>query len=117
MMLDKGRSGGKRILSRLSAELMTTDQITPEQKAASDFSPGFWDSRGWGFGVSVITRCDDLSAVPGRYGWDGGYSTSWYADPKEELVGILLTQRLWTSPVPPPVHVDFWASVYQAIDD
>lgn len=117
MMLDNGRSGGKRILSRLSIELMTSDQLTPAQKAASDFYPGFWERRGWGFGMSVITRRGDLSEVPGRYGWDGGYGTSWYADPKEDLVGILLTQRVWTSPVPPPVHVDFWTSAYQAIND
>jgi len=29
---------------------------------------GFFDSHGWGFGVSVVTRRDDLAAVPGRYG-------------------------------------------------
>ena len=27
--------------------------------------------------------------MPGRYGWDGGYGTSWASDPKEELVAIL----------------------------
>jgi CubicO group peptidase (beta-lactamase class C family) len=83
MMLDKGKYGSERILSRPSVELMTTDQITPEQKAASDFFPGFWDSRGWGFGLSVVTRRDDLAGNPGRYGWDGGYGTSAYMDPKE----------------------------------
>jgi len=51
---------------------MTTDQLTPEQKALSGFVPGFWDSRGWGFGLSVITRRDGVAAVPGRFGWDGG---------------------------------------------
>jgi CubicO group peptidase (beta-lactamase class C family) len=117
MMLNKGRHGNERILSRLSVELMTTDHITPEQKVASHFFPGFWDNRGWGFGVSVITRCDDVAAVPGRYGWDGGLGTSWYSDPREDLVGILLTQRAWTSPRPPDVWLDFWTSVYQAIDD
>jgi hypothetical protein len=33
------------------------------------------------------------------------------------LIGILMTQRLWTSPSPPPVQLDFWTSAYQAIDD
>ena len=66
---------------------MTTDQITPEQKAASHFFPDFWDNRGWGFGMSVVTRRDDLAMVPGRFGWDGGYGTSWYVDPTEELIG------------------------------
>jgi CubicO group peptidase (beta-lactamase class C family) len=121
MMLNMGTCGGKhgreRILSRLSVELMTTDHITPEQKAASNFFPGFWDNRGWGFGMSVITRRDDVAAVPGRYGWDGGYGTSWYSDPKEDMVAILMTQRLWDSPSAPAVHLDFWTSVYQAIDD
>ena len=35
MMLNKGKHGRERILSRPSVELMTTDQITPEQKAVS----------------------------------------------------------------------------------
>ena len=61
---------------------MTTDQITPEQKAASPFFPGFWDNRGWGFGLSVITRRDDVAGVPGRFGWDGGYGTSGLCGPQ-----------------------------------
>jgi CubicO group peptidase (beta-lactamase class C family) len=83
MMLSQGKLGNDRILSRLSVELMTTDQLTPEQKAVSGLVPGFFDSYGWGFGVSVITRRDDIAAVPGRYGWDGGLGTSWYSDPRE----------------------------------
>jgi CubicO group peptidase (beta-lactamase class C family) len=117
MMLNKGKLGNERILSRPSVELMTTDHITPEQKAASPFFPGFWDNRGWGFGLSIITRRDDLAGVPGRYGWDGGYGTSGYMDPKEDMVAILMTQRLWDSPVAPPVYLDFWTQAYQAIDD
>ena len=117
MLLNKGRHGNERILSRLSVELMTTDQITPEQKAASPFFPaGFWDNRGWGFGLSIITRRDDLSAVPGRFGWDGGYGTSGYSDPAEDMVAILMTQRVWDSGVP-KVLTDFWTQAYQAIDD
>jgi hypothetical protein len=33
------------------------------------------------------------------------------------MVGILMTQRPWTSPSPPEVYLDFWTSAYQAIDD
>ena len=117
MMLSKGRLGHERILSRLSVELMTSDHISPEQKAVSGFFPGFWDNRGWGFGLSVITRRDDLAAVPGRFGWDGGYGTSWYCDPTEDMVAILMTQRMWDSPGGPDVYRDFWTSAYQAIDD
>jgi CubicO group peptidase (beta-lactamase class C family) len=115
MMLSQGKHGGARILSRLSVELMTTDQLTPEQKAVSGLFPGFFDSLGWGFGVSVITRRDDIAAVPGRYGWDGGLGTSWYSDPREDMVIILMTQSAWASPSPPNVY--FWTLAYQAIDD
>ena len=119
MMLANGKYGSARLLSRPSIAVMTTDQITPEQKAASaaEFFPGFWDTYGWGFGVAIDSRRDDL-ATPGRYGWDGGYGTSWSVDPQEELIGILLTQRVWDEPVVPPMALrDFWTSVYQAIDD
>jgi CubicO group peptidase (beta-lactamase class C family) len=117
MMLSEGQHGNQRILSRRSVELMTTDHITPEQKAVSGFFPGFWDDHGWGFGVSIVTRRNDLAATPGRYGWDGGYGTSWYVDPGEELVGILMTQRVWDTPNPPVVLLDFWTSAYGAIND
>lgn len=117
MMLNQGKHESSRILSRLSVETMTTDQLTPEQKAVSGLVPGYFDSHGWGFGVSVVTRRDDVAAVPGRYGWDGGLGTSWYSDPREDMVTILMTQRAWTSPGPPDVCLDFWTSAYQAIDD
>jgi CubicO group peptidase (beta-lactamase class C family) len=116
MMLNKGKYGNERILSRLSVETMTTDQLTPEQKAVSGLVPGDFDSIGWGFGMSVVTRRDDVSSVPGRFGWDGGLGTSWNSDPREEMVTILLTQLAWTSPSPPNVRIDFLTSAYQAID-
>jgi CubicO group peptidase (beta-lactamase class C family) len=115
MMLSLGRHGNERLLSRLSVELMTTDQLTPEQKAGPGLISGFLDGHGWGFGVSVVTRRDDIASVPGRYGWDGGLGTSWYSDPREEMVIILMTQCAWASPSPPNVY--FWTLAYQAIDD
>ncbi len=117
MMLEQGRHGSERILSRPSVETMTTDQLTRDQKAVSGLVPGYFDSHGWGFGVSVVTRREDLADSVGRFGWDGGLGTSWSSDPQEDLVGILLTQRAWTSPNPPDVCRDFWTLAYQAIDD
>jgi CubicO group peptidase (beta-lactamase class C family) len=117
MMLNKGVHKGGRILSRPSVELMTADHLTPEQKAQSDAVAILGENRGWGFGVSVVTQRDGLADTPGRFGWDGGYGTSAYTDPKEGLIGVLMTQRVWDSPVPPPVQRDFWTIVYQAIDD
>jgi len=117
MMLNKGKHGSERVLSRPSVETMTTDHLTPEQKAVSGLVPGYFDSRGWGFGVSMITRRDDVAGPVGRFGWDGGLGTSWYSDPREDMVNILMTQRAWTSPSPPGVCLDFWTSAYQTIDD
>jgi CubicO group peptidase (beta-lactamase class C family) len=114
MMLDKGRCGRERILSRPSVELMTTDQLTPQQKVGAGMF--FGDHSGWGFGVAVTIRRSNLWGV-GRFGWDGGLGTSGYSDPTEDLVGILLTQRMMDSPEPPRAFVDFWTSAYQAIDD
>jgi CubicO group peptidase (beta-lactamase class C family) len=117
MLLNRGNHGSERLLSRLSVQAMTTDQLTPEQKAVSGLLPGDFDGVGWGFGVSIVTRRDDVAAVPGRFGWNGGLGTSWYSDPQEDMVTILMTQRAWASPSPPEVCLDFWASAYQAIND
>jgi CubicO group peptidase (beta-lactamase class C family) len=117
MLLDGGTHAGERILSRPSVETMTTDQLTPEQKAVSGLVPEYFESHGWGFGMSVVTRRTAIAETPGRYGWDGGLGTSWHSDPREGMVTILMTQRAWSSPSPPEVCRDFWTSAYQAIDD
>jgi CubicO group peptidase (beta-lactamase class C family) len=116
MLMDGGRHGSRRILSRPSVELMTTDQLTPEQKAKSGFGPGFFDSSGWGFGVGIITRRTDLASV-GSYGWNGGLGSLWGSDPREQMITILLTNRGLESPTPPGVFVDFQTSAYAAIGD
>lgn len=116
MLLNKGSYGGERILARASVELMTTDQLTPAQKAVSGLRPGDFDANGYGFGVGVVTRRTELASV-GAYGWDGGLGTSWRNDPAEGLVGILLTQRAWTSPTPPDICRDFWTLAYAALED
>jgi CubicO group peptidase (beta-lactamase class C family) len=117
MMMGGGKLAGARVLSRPSIETMTRDHLTPAQKEVSGLVPGYFDAHGWGFGLAVTTRRDDVGGSVGSYGWDGGLGTSWYSDPEEELIGVLMTQRMWTSPSPPPVCRDFWTAVYAAIDD
>ncbi|QNA77747.1 beta-lactamase family protein [Streptomyces sp. So13.3] len=115
MMLDRGRHGGGRVLSRPSVELMTSNHLAPEQRPGTRSFLG--PDEGWGFGVSVSVRRFDLATTPGRFGWNGGTGTSAYTDPGEDLVGILLTQRHMDSTTPPAVFQDFWTSAYRAIDD
>jgi len=117
MMLNVGRLERTRILSRASIETMTTDQLTPAQKAVSGLINDYFDRHGWGFGVAMVTRRTDVAGSIGSFGWDGGLGTSWRSDPREEMVGILLTQASWTSPNPPNVALDFWTSAYGAIED
>ncbi|HEY5987439.1 MAG TPA: serine hydrolase domain-containing protein [Streptosporangiaceae bacterium] len=108
---------GQRILSRTSVQAMTTDQLTPAQKAVSALTPGFFDDNGWGFGVSVVTRRTGIAQSPGSYGWNGGLGTVWWNDPAEDLITILMTQQAWSAASPPPICQDFWTLAYQAIDD
>ncbi|MGW4956340.1 serine hydrolase domain-containing protein [Nonomuraea sp. NPDC004186] len=115
MLLDKGAFGGARVLSRASVELMTTDHLTPGQKVEKDaFGDHFGRHGGYGFGLAVRTHRRDL-ASPGQFGWDGGLGTTGYADPAEDLVGILLTQSAMDSVHTPRLHKDFWTTAYQAI--
>ena len=93
---------------------MITDQLTADQRTGSEQYLG---NRGWGFGMSVVTRRDGVTETPGQFGWDGGLGTGWTSDPAEEMVVMLLTQTARTSPHPPSVLLDLRTSAYQAIDD
>jgi CubicO group peptidase (beta-lactamase class C family) len=109
--------GGAPIVSRPSVATMTSDHLTPQQKAIGGFLPDDFDARGWGFGVGVVTRRDDPAAPVGQYGWDGGLGTIWRNDPSEAMVTILLTNAAWTSPRPPDIASDFLTAAYASIDD
>jgi CubicO group peptidase (beta-lactamase class C family) len=117
MLLQRGRHADVRILAPASIALMTTDHLTPEQKAASAFFPGFWDTKGWGFGGAVVTRRDPSGAKPGSYGWSGSFGTNFIVDPAADMVAILLVQRLMRGPDDGALNEEFLTLVYQAIDD
>ncbi|MEV5595639.1 serine hydrolase domain-containing protein [Streptomyces sp. NPDC052496] len=123
MLLNHGTHGTERILSRPAVQLMTTNCLTPEQQAAREalanntqMSYGLGRHGGWGYGMAVRTYRGDYASV-GQFGWDGGTGTSTYADPAEQLTGILLTQvGMSTGDSARLIH-DFWTTLYQAIDD
>jgi CubicO group peptidase (beta-lactamase class C family) len=115
MLLNGGSFGTERILSQTSVDLMTTNHIQADEKRESTLFLG--NSRGWGFGMSVFTGFGDPEAKPGRFGWDGGYGTSWYSDPQTQLTGILLTQRVMDSPEPPRTFRDFWTALNEVTVD
>ncbi len=116
-LLAGGTYRGERVLSRPSTTLMTTDHLTPAQKAVSGFTPGYSDNQGWGFGMSVITRRTHLGPSVGSYGWSGFYGTGWYNDPAEDMTTIVIMQRAHMGDQKRPMWNDFWTAAYQAIDD
>jgi len=124
MLLNHGVHDGERILSRPAVELMTTNRLTPEQNAARTamardnvhVSFGQGQHGGWGFGMAVRTYRGDYAPI-GQFGWDGGSGASTYADPHNDLVGILLTQVGTSAPNSAHAFHDFWTTLYQAIDN
>jgi CubicO group peptidase (beta-lactamase class C family) len=89
LLLNEGGHKNRRLVSRESVRLMTTNHLTPEQMAGGGPVLG---GLGWGFGMAVATVPDGISQFPGRYGWNGGYGTYWFNDPGQRLVAIAMTQ-------------------------
>ncbi len=91
MMVSGGESQGKRYLSRKTVEFMLSDHIVGlGGTTVATTGPGY--GFGLGFGVRVH---DGVAWVPGSKGdamWAGIWGTSFWIDPKEQLVGILMSQ-------------------------
>jgi CubicO group peptidase (beta-lactamase class C family) len=103
--------GGDPVLSAALVAEMTRDQLTPAQKAHGGLGPDFFTGVGWGFCTSVVTA----GPRAGAYGWAGGFGTTWLADPGRDLTVIVLTQRMFDTPGPPPVHEALQAAAYEAL--
>ena len=105
MLRAGGSVEGRRVLSPGTAAAMLTNHLTPEQLATSSPDPG--GALGWGFGLGVQVARDPASGTAaGGYGWAGGLGSTWTTDPELDLVAVLLTNQMWTSPEPPPVARD-----------
>jgi CubicO group peptidase (beta-lactamase class C family) len=91
LLLNQGVHHGRRVLSAESIRLLTRNHLTPQQLA--DAGPFPLTGRGWGYGMAVSVVPDEVSE-PGRYGWEGGYGTTWFNDPHRDLIAIALTQTV-----------------------
>ena len=106
MMLDDGKVGTVRLLSRKSIELMTHDQLG---KISQDM--GF----GIGFGVDgVKAPLSELGSV-GSYGWGGFFYTEFSIDPKEQMIVIFMAQLHPTGDL--TLNRQVHELAYQAIND
>lgn len=109
MLRRGGELGGVRLLSPKTVELMTASH-TGDIPRGWPVRPG----HEFGLGVDVVVDlgATEVSGSPGVYGWGGIYGSTYWVDPKERLVAVLMTQRYpgdfrWTNV--------FRAMVYQAL--
>ena len=117
MLLNGGKLGDVRILSRKSVELLSSNHLRKEvlNRTGTDDD---YVTEGIGFGITVGVITD--TGLTGQYGsngmyfWGGAASTIFWIDPAEELVAVAMTQLLAS---PWPLRETFSALVYQSIDD
>jgi CubicO group peptidase (beta-lactamase class C family) len=86
MILNKGTLNGKRILKKQTVELMTKNHVGD----LIGLGRGF----GLGFGVLYDTEKDPSPANTGQVYWGGYFKTHFFIDPKESLIGIIMTQKI-----------------------
>jgi CubicO group peptidase (beta-lactamase class C family) len=108
MILNYGFYKDKKLLSRKTIELMTSEQT------GDNFN--WFKGYGFGFGLA-ISRGPMFTGNPGSegtYSWAGYFASFFWVDPQEELIGILLTQL---NPNKNDMNVKFKNLMYQAIDE
>lgn len=107
MMLNGGEYNGMRLLSRNTVRMMTMNQI-------GDLNLG--DNK-FGLGFAIVSE-KGSSVFPhqeGTYSWGGAFSTTYWVDPKENMV-VLLYRQMWGAH-DDTVDQAFKVLVYQAIND
>jgi CubicO group peptidase (beta-lactamase class C family) len=97
MLLNKGELNGKRYLKSETVELMTTNRLTPEQRAIPFLGMPLFLGQGFGLGVSVIMEPGKHewmgAGSKGAFGWPGAFGTWWQADPEKNMILIFLIQN------------------------
>jgi len=106
MMLNGGIYDGVRIISKNSVDMMTQNQIGSINKGTSKF--------GLGFEIVTEESSARLGQSIGTYSWGGAFSSSYWIDPKEKLVGQLFINQTPNSHG--EIHDKFKVLVYSAID-
>ncbi len=109
MLLNDGELDGVRLLGTKTVELIRMNHIS------DDWQPLERTGCGFGLGFAVVTNVADTNSLgsEGTYSWGGLASTTFWIDPVEDLIGILMTQLIGDS----PFHAQFRVLTYQAITD
>ena len=86
MLLNGGEYNGKRILSPMTINLILTNQI-------GDLNVG-QDKFGLGFSLNSAKSAARLPVPAGAFAWGGYFGTTYWADPKEGVIGLIYTQKV-----------------------
>lgn len=101
MLLNGGTYNGHQILSKRTVEMMTSNQL--------DFHFNGTDDFGLGFEIVTDKGAANAPRSKGSFSWGGYYGTAYWADPKEKLVCLIMTQHN------PNSHGDLFDKITQII--
>ena len=104
LFLNNGDYNGVRLLGRKTVELMLTDQL-----------PELDNEFGLGFGLETVKNDFRSPVSVGSFSWGGAFSTQYWADPKENLIGVIYT-NIYNNPHG-SIAEKFRVLTYQAIAD
>jgi len=98
---------------------MRTNFLSRDQRRIPAFGQIVWAGQGFGLGVAIVDDPAQQRTLSyrsaGSFGWPGALGTSWFADPVENMIGIMLIQRRSVEHF--PMAAVFERHLYEAIDD
>ena len=109
MYLNNGILNGVRILSRPTIDFMMDNQFTNVWTDAENY---------YGLAFGVTTEKGEATGYQGSEGtfrWGGYFNTQYWADPEEELIGVIMKQT--RGPINDPTNWKFRILANAAIDD
>ncbi len=99
MLLNGGELDGVRILSRHTVALMTADHLPPGTPIGlggqfGALMPDLEHGQGFGLGfaVRVTPGHNPYPGSVGEYYWVGATGTTFWVDPREKLVAVMMVQ-------------------------
>ena len=101
MILNGGSYNGKQILGRRTAELMISPQLDDKMFGDDNFGLGFSITSGKSANLKMRNK--------GSFSWGGYYGTTYWADPLEKLICLIMTQQT------PNSHGDYGGKIENII--
>ena len=120
MVLNGGELNGVRLLAPSSIELMRTNHVSDEVKAARKFGIGLYQMQpglGFGYDFAILEDPPKLGSTAGKgtFLWDGVAGTWFWIDPSNDVVFVGIVQRWLMAPGAPDVENLSRALTYQAL--